>query len=153
MRFCVSTPFIAAREITRIYCTEVLHSTRGLIAASSLTFLPPCPLFCRLHDCRNELHESAKSTPFAAYVSMIPVPIAVTEEDSVWELARSVNGGYKEAVELKKHFTDVPVLETLFAMVRVLALELGRCVRKGITEPTVTATLETEQCIQVNSGS
>ena len=48
---------------------------------------------------------------------MIPVPIPVTEADSVWELAQRVNGGYKEAVELKKHFTDVPVLETLFAMV------------------------------------
>ena len=72
----------------------------------------------RIHDSRNELEKPTNKAPLGSYVSMLATRMAASEDCSVWDLARDVMGQAGEALEKRKNFTDIAVLELLFNTVR-----------------------------------
>jgi hypothetical protein len=68
-------------------------------------------------DCRNYFEPKLTGSVTGNYVAGIPQAQAVKEGVSFWDLARSVSSNTEKELSKHKQFSEIPVLNMLFAQV------------------------------------
>lgn len=73
-------------------------------------------------DCRNYFEPKLAGDVTGNYVAGIPQAQAVKEGVSFWDLARSVSANTEKELSKHKQFSEIPVLNMLFAQVSLPSL-------------------------------
>jgi hypothetical protein len=75
------------------------------------------PLFCSLVDCRRYFDPNLPADTVGNFVAGVPQGQQAKEGVSFWELARNVSAATEKELSRSKQFSEIPVLNMLFAQV------------------------------------